>query len=310
MPRVARIYSRSPEFLKTQNRLTSAIAAVGTLFVLVATAGCGGQGEMVQITRVITETVIVEEETVQVTRIVAEEVEVIPEEEEAAPAESEEPTEAPVSTAPATVAGEPTRASIPIALATIDAALTNTMEGSIAHNAPEEMDLDTLVEIELLISPSSQDTAPAQLAAEVTAPGPVVSNTLQVTPWMRAELNGPDPEAFHINPLHAESVQLLSNLESTRWQWTVQARKPGVQRLFVTVYRLVQVDDDDNWRTVETYRHDMLVRVSWQTRLATMWTSLRDNIFYQVVAALLAALLLGLWSQRRSRAERTDDDAT
>ncbi|MFW6183380.1 MAG: hypothetical protein ACOC8X_06250, partial [Chloroflexota bacterium] len=181
------------------------------------------------------------------------------------------------------------------------------MEGSIAHNAPEEMDLDTLVEIELLISPSSQDTAPAQLAAEVTASGPVVSNTLQVTPWMRAELNSPDPEAFHINPLHADSVQLLSNLESTQWRWTVQARKPGVQRLFVTVYRLVQVGDDDNWRTVETYRHEMLVRVSWQTRLATMWTDFRDNIFYQVVAALLAAMLLGLWG--RSRSGRAGDDA-
>ncbi|MFW6182546.1 MAG: hypothetical protein ACOC8X_02025 [Chloroflexota bacterium] len=45
----------------------------------------------------------------------------------------DKPTEAPQPTA--WVA--PTSIPIPIALAIIDAALTNTMEGSIAHNAPD-----------------------------------------------------------------------------------------------------------------------------------------------------------------------------
>lgn len=196
-----------------------------------------------------------------------------------------------------TVTPQATSVPLPVALATIDAELKNTMEGSIAHNAPNEMTIDSVVDVQLLISPSSLLMPPSDLASEITAPGPIISETLQITPWMRAELESSNPEAFFIRPIHSESEQVLSSIEPTEWKWSVLAREPGEQLLYVTVYRLLEVEGRENWRAVEEYRHNMNVEVTWAYRLANIGEALPSAVLFPVMVILLAAFLT--WLARR-----------
>lgn len=184
-----------------------------------------------------------------------------------------------------------------LALATIDAALAISMQGSVAHNAPSQMVIDDLVEIQLLVSPD-QAMAPATLAAGISAPGPVVSDTLAITPWMRAELDCANPGAFYITAIHGDSMQLLSNLEPAEWRWTVQAREPGTHRLLLRVFRLVELDGRENWRAVESYTHQMTVNVTWSYRLARFGERLTEGLLLPALATVVGALILYAISRR------------
>jgi hypothetical protein len=213
---------------------------------------------------------------------------------------SEEPTTIQTTSSPIAISTESSPATpipLPEALATIDAELQNTLEGSIAHNAPDEMTIDGIVDVQLLISPSSEFMPPSALASEISAPGQVVSETLEITPWMRAELESPNPDAFFIRAVHSESEQVLSSIEPTEWKWSVLAREPGEQLLYITVYRLLEVEGRENWRAVEEYRHDMNVEVTWSYRLANIGEAFSSAVIFPVMVILLAGFVT--WLARR-----------
>ena len=103
---------------------------------------------------------------------------------------------------------------------TIDSQMQSAMSGSIAHNAPSSMHLEDTVVIQVLVSPS---ISPEELQSRITESGPVVTAGLTITPKMKAELIPADPDAFHIQAVHDNAVQLLTSTEPTEWKWLVTA---------------------------------------------------------------------------------------
>ena len=150
-------------------------------------------------------------------------------------------------------------------IASVDDILNRALTGSLAYNAPESMQVDETVTIQLLLNPSISE---AELGQQIEESGTVTTGTVQVTPLMKAELIARD-EAFDIVPLHDTAEQPISTVDTTRWQWQVTAHQEGTQRLTLVVYRLVKYDGRDYWREVETYRSDITVNVTWVQRLGT-----------------------------------------
>jgi hypothetical protein len=141
----------------------------------------------------------------------------------------------------------------------IDQALKAALTGSIAYNAPQAMKLNATATIELLLNPSVD---PDVLATQITQAGEVVTASVEITPRMKVVLLPQTQEAFFIQPLHDNAEQLISTTETTKWSWDVTAKRGGVHRLTLVVYRLITVDGSDNWRVVESYRSDIDVEVS------------------------------------------------
>ena len=163
--------------------------------------------------------------------------------------------------------------SVEEALAEIDAQLTDTLRGNIAHSAPSNMQVDETAEITLLISPSlSVD----ELSAEITTSGATLTAAIDITPWMLAELISPDPDAFNIRPLHGDAQQPLSSVEPTKWTWLVTAGEEGSRRLILVISRLVQVEGRESWRQVEEYRYPIDVSITLETRLKNVTAGIWD----------------------------------
>jgi hypothetical protein len=195
-----------------------------------------------------------------------------PEEEESAPAEEEPPlVEEPSS--PVEEIVETPLASIEETLAEIDAQLSSTLLGNIAHSAPSNMQVDETAEVTLLVSPllSSEE-----LASEITAGGEIRTAAISITPWMHAELISPDPDAFNIRRLHGNAEQPLSTVEPTEWTWLVTAEEEGERRLILIVSRLVQVEGRESWRQVEEYRYPIEVGITLGTRIKQVTAGLWD----------------------------------
>lgn len=199
-----------------------------------------------------------------------------PDEEEAAAEEPSEPEEEVVTEEPSSPVEEIIEtpvASIEEALAEIDAQLSNTLLGNIAHSAPSNMQIDETAEVTLLVSPL---LSPEELASEITAGGEIRTAAINITPWMHAELISPDPDAFSIRPLHGNAEQPLSTVEPTEWTWLVTAEEEGGRRLILTISRLVQVEGRESWRQVEEYRYPIEVSITLGTRLKQVTAGLWD----------------------------------
>jgi hypothetical protein len=152
-------------------------------------------------------------------------------------------------------------------LAQIDDILRQSIKASIAHNEPQSMLLGETTTIELLLNPS---LSPEALSTQVTAPGPVASASVQITPRMKALLLADDSSAFTIQPLYDNPEQLISGTETTQWTWRVTSLKSGTQRLTLVLYRLVQFDGVDYWREIESYRADINVQVTVAQRIGSL----------------------------------------
>ena len=170
----------------------------------------------------------------------------------------------------------------------IDKLLSQSVQSSIAYNVPEEVNLDSTVTIELLLNPS---ITPTQLAGQISANGEVVTAQIEVTPMMKAELISKNGEALAIQPIHANAVQLVSNLDTTRWAWLVTGKKSGQQKLLLVIYRLIKFEGQEFWREVKSYEAEINVEVTLGQRLQS------PGWGWAVVWFLAIFLLVALWRQ-------------
>jgi hypothetical protein len=149
-------------------------------------------------------------------------------------------------------------------LAEIDQALKQSLTASIAYNAPSTMELDESATIEFLLNPA---ISPETLATHVTESGKVVKTSIEITSRMKAVLKSQEQDAFEIQPLHDNAEQIISGTETTKWSWFVTAKKAGLHRLTIVIYRLVKFEGQDYWREVESYKADIDVKVTFVQRI-------------------------------------------
>ncbi len=198
----------------------------------------------------------------------------------------------------------PTRTPVGVATLTIenqfsqvDQALNQFLLGNIAYNAPEAMQVDETVTIELLLNPS---ISPEELETQIDEPGAIESATIEITPRMRVELRAKDKDAFEIQAVHNDSEQLISGSQTTRWAWWVKAKKEGTHNLTVTVFRLAKLEGEDYWPEITSYETDIAVKITLAQRIKSLdWK--------WVIATIISAILIPAfwrWADNKKKEEK------
>ncbi len=204
-------------------------------------------------------------------------------------------------------------------LAQVDAELAKALKGHFTYAAPSVMKLGETFTIELLLNPS---LSPEELATQIVESSGLVTSTAEpgvllsrsggevkvigsqaeITPLMKAILLAEDPQAFNIQPIHDDEVQMVGKNSTTAWRWLVTAQEGGIQKLVLVIYRQVKLEDQAYWRDVETYRAEIDVNVTfaqWLGSLDWKW----------IVGVLVTALLIpAFWrwiDRRKKQAEQT-----
>lgn len=179
----------------------------------------------------------------------------------------------------------------------IDKSLSESMKSSIAYNAPTSMNLDDSAVIELLLNPS---LSPADLGKLVTEAGQVETATIDITPYMKAELISVDKDAFTIQQLHDNPIQPIGSKTVTKWEWAVDAKKAGQQKLTLVISRLVRAQGEDHWTIIQTYKSDVEVKVT----IAQMLGSLD---WKWILGILVTALIIpGFWRWNDQRLKQRE----
>ncbi|MFN8382069.1 MAG: toll/interleukin-1 receptor domain-containing protein [Anaerolineales bacterium] len=164
----------------------------------------------------------------------------------------------------------------------VDQAMSDATKGNIAYNAPKEMKLNETTTVELLLNPSLSEP---ELVQQLEQSDYVFSDQVEITPRMKAEIISSDKDAFVIQQLHDQPVQIISGTDTTKWAWYVTAKKGGTQHLTIVLYRYVKYQGEEYWREVETYRSDITVKV-------TLLNKLQSLDWYWLAGILLTALLI------------------
>jgi len=199
----------------------------------------------------------------------------------------------------------------------VQAELNKSLKGKFTYAAPSSMRLNESLPIELLLNPSlsaeelgTQIVESSGLVTSTADPGvllttggdevKVVANEVDITPLMKAVLIAGDPQAFDIQPLHENEIQLVGKNTTTKWQWLVTPRKAGTQKIILVMYRQVNVDNREYWPSVETYRADIDVNVTFVQRLLML--------DWKWIAGILASALLipAFWRWYDQRQKQND----
>lgn len=154
--------------------------------------------------------------------------------------------------------------------AALDSVLQEATTGHLAYTAPTSAQIGETLLFKLLLSPvQSAEELENQLQQDSQS---VVVSEIKITPSMKAELFAADPDAFIVQGLHDDPIQLILDDEATEWSWTVTPKKQGNQVLVLSVYRLVQFNGSDSWRLVQTYQSNVNVKVTaWQWAETVDW---------------------------------------
>ena len=149
-------------------------------------------------------------------------------------------------------------------LSLVDHVLSKLAVGNIAFNTPERMGIQETETVELLLS-TKESTE--QLAAEVKGRPVATAEGVRVAPEMEADLKG---QGFKIEAV-TPSKQVVSNLQRTRWAWTVTAIKDGKQNLDLSLSARIQVQGKDSPFVVKTFTKTIEVQVDiWGKIVALM----------------------------------------
>ncbi|MEO1411982.1 MAG: TIR domain-containing protein [Bacteroidota bacterium] len=192
-----------------------------------------------------------------------------------------------------------------------DSCLQNSIdEGVLAFNLlPSEMVLDSIYAFYVKINDLSEIDAVAEsfsritgqeIDAEVINPydrdttdGGVVFEALKIGSEMKVQLQTFNEAAFNIKAQHSQAVQKIDCDLTASWNWDIQPREKGPQRLRLIIE--VLVDGQPRLSDINIPPKDILVTVRQPER--TWWPWVLGGM------ALLGLLLLIFFRRRRSAAE-------
>ncbi|GAB1594731.1 hypothetical protein [Lysobacter claricitrinus] len=156
----------------------------------------------------------------------------------------------------------------------VDRLLAHLQPGHVAFNAPQAINIEQTVLVQLVVSP---DASEATLRERIEGPGKVASESVQVANTMQARLTG---EGFRIVAQTPERQLVSSGV--TEWAWEITPEAPGRHTLNLSLDALVPLDGETVPRTLRTFRKPIEVEVTARQKLSSfvdengkwIWTTL------------------------------------
>ncbi|MEE9442146.1 MAG: hypothetical protein V3V99_05710 [candidate division Zixibacteria bacterium] len=179
-----------------------------------------------------------------------------------------------------------------------DEKLKKMSEGSIIFNDPDSiMQYEEKLLINLLLS---VPMSPIELEQEIEksiANSPIESYRIKVSNIMEANLIG---DGFDIIPITPEK-QAVSKLELTEWKWEIIARKPGIQRLHLTINAIIHFEGETVPRSIKTFEKEIKVEVTLTQRMAIFINSNWQWLWVTIIVPLYPLIRKYVKNYRKKR---------
>lgn len=169
--------------------------------------------------------------------------------------------------------------------------LLNEMEfGTIAFNAPTNINIDDSPQIQLILSLAE---TVEQLKQSITEEGEKVGATIKVSDRMEARLSG---YMFQITAITRE-IQAVTNYQQTEWKWEVHPKEEGKHSLHLTLTALLEIDGRSTPRAIRTFDKIIEVNVTVTQKIKLFF----KNNWQWLWAAILIPVAGWLWKRKKKQ---------
>lgn len=163
--------------------------------------------------------------------------------------------------------------------------------GEITHLIKDTMNYGVADTVELTISYNTPTTTLIQQVGTFShaSPSNITTQSVKLTPYMRARLIDPTKKNFIIVPI-TDSVQFVETQDNTftLWQWRVTPLKGGSKELVLNVDMVV----GDHTKSLKIYQDKIYVYISPMT---TFWNWIKLNWIY---ITGFVTLMVGIFTLR------------
>lgn len=149
----------------------------------------------------------------------------------------------------------------------LDRFMEKLKPANIVFNPPDTLQVGETRQIVLLmsvgLSGSILEEKLSRILLDSTKTQKIIGDSLKVSTRMEAHLTGQD---FAVTPVTAIQ-QLVSQKSTTRWEWLVEPREPGIKVLFLTLNAIIESPAKKSTQTIQTFRKSIYVHIRGTTTL-------------------------------------------
>jgi hypothetical protein len=156
--------------------------------------------------------------------------------------------------------------SEPTSSYSVDSLLENMEFGSIAFNAPKNINIDDSPQIQLILSLAE---TVENLKHSITEEGERRGANIRVSDRMEARLTG---YMFQITAITPET-QAVSKSQETEWKWEVHPKEKGRHELHLTLNAILEINGHSTPRTIETFDTQIEVEVTTRQNMKSFFMS-------------------------------------
>ena len=166
-----------------------------------------------------------------------------------------------------------------------DDLFTRMRWGKIVYNIPETMEIQETKGLHLLLS--SKDLS-INLEELIQENGSLKKKNIRISKIMLANLKG---KGFRIDPI-TEATQIVDIDDVTEWRWEITALSPGLQKLYLCITAIIDINGNEKPHTIKTFSDVINVQVSLQYHMSNFmaknWKWLWTAIVIPIIGWILA----------------------
>ena len=176
----------------------------------------------------------------------------------------------------------------------VDRLLDEMEFGTIAFNAPTNINIGDSPQIQLILSLSE---AMDELKQSITEEGEKMGATIRISDRMEARLSG---YMFQITAITPET-QAVSKIQRTEWKWEIHPKEEGQHKLHLTLTALLEIDGHSTTRAIRTFSKNIKVNVTATQKIMIFFKSNWQWLW----AAILVPVAGWLWKRRKKQLTNT-----
>jgi hypothetical protein len=182
---------------------------------------------------------------------------------------------------------------LPQSNSTLDSLQSQLYSASIAFVVPEKANIEERVQVQLLIDPNELSSA---LEERLTVEGEKYSGNIKVSKLVQAKLVASGFDISNVTP----ETQPITMDGSTEWIWLLIPKEVGVQKVFLTINAIVEIDEKETQRQIKTYEKELSIEISRKQKIQRWF----DGNWQWAWGALIAPIIGLLWAQTRKKKKK------
>ena len=174
--------------------------------------------------------------------------------------------------------------------------------GNVVYDPPAVMNLEDTKLVNLILGPNKSVAELEKMIPDKTG-RQILNDNIRWYGYMQADMTGTD---FDITPV-TSAKQLVSKQDITKWSWSIKAKKPGKQTLYLTLYAIVNEDGVEKPLVIQPFDPKVIeVDVTLYQRAGLFLTSVGSHMEWILTGIIGLLIPFAIWLSQRKKVKADD----